>query len=302
MTTVGVYASRVHYRQWAEAVAVASGLPWVTLERGDIKAHDGAVLVASHRDSVAVKRYGAEVITLSEHGVGASYLRGRGRHPGYSGGNSRGHIGCYLAPGHYSAALELATRPKATVIRVGLPILDGIVALRDGGPAGTFHWRAPVVPESGSGWDEWAPVLLPLAGRWAGASMTAHPRLEGAREAAQAAGWRWQTDWRELLAHANVVVWDVTSVGFMAAVLGIPTIALDSARWRPEVDHGLRHGPSAIIPGLRLRPGDDLAAAVDAVLADPALGLQNVDAVRDAVCAPQPGWQQAYSEFLGVAR
>lgn len=296
--TIGVYASMPHYKLWAETLAAASGLDWEPIERDQLHLwDDGPILVASYIDSQKLDP-NRHTIWLTEHGVGQSYLHiNGGRYMSYAGGRGRTHVDLYLPPGEYAAGLERATRPRAKIVKVGLPILDGMVAERDGGPVFVWHWACGACLESGSAWDDWAKVVLPLADRWPGAAMHAHPRNLAVRKAATAAGWRWVDTWQEVVQHASVVIWDNTTVGYLAALLDISTVLLNGARWRWDVHHGLRFYEA--LPGPLLLPGNDLVQAIDDTLS----GVLEADwadvrqAVRPQVCAPDDGWQQAMADL-----
>jgi hypothetical protein len=223
------------------------------------------VLTAGIGDAHAAARWGAGV-ALVEHGSGQSYeTPGEKPHPSYAGGAKRGRIGLFLCTNEEVARRNEALYGPRSVV-VGSPRLSDLRKIRGSQRlseppsrpvlALVWHWECRVSPESFSAFSEFAPSLVDLVTIWPGKILGhAHPRLWDRVETVyRSVGIEPVRDFSEVVRRADVVSFDNSSAGFEAAALGIPVVVLDSARWRPEVEHGLRFWRWADI-GPRIRAG-----------------------------------------------
>lgn len=245
---------------------------------------DGApVLVASGPDTLAVPSQ--RWIAHLGHGAGQSYS-GAGTPNadyGYTGGADLERVDLFLCARQSEADAWSARYPDAAVEVVGSPGLDDVQevcrlrALR--APhrplvAFAFHWPSTVAPEAGSAFGDWKREVERVArdtrwrtvGHW-------HPRWPSGHER----WWVWlpgvgtMRDWRAMRPIIDLLVCDNSSIMYEAAACGIPVLALNGSRYRRDVEHGLRFWSH--VPGPMLDPGDDLRAAVEAVLDDPSEAL-----------------------------
>jgi hypothetical protein len=282
---IDVYASQRHYLD--HLAPIWRGLPDelrgdVLFERGSLSDHPlvveangrkrkgrqvlGAkrVLTAGIGDATNARRWGAGV-ALVEHGAGQTYLTpGEKAHPSYPGGEKRGSIGLFLCTNEAVAqANERLYGPRSAVI--GSPRLSDLrearAAQRLTEPgerpvlALVWHWDCRVAPESFWAFPEFVPCLPDLVASWPGKVIGhAHPRVwDRAEIAYRGVGIEPVRDFVDVVRRADVVSFDSTSAGFEAAALGIPVVLVDSARWRRDVEHGLRFWRWADI-GPRMRP------------------------------------------------
>ena len=210
------------------------------------------VVTAGIADAQNARRWGAGVC-LVEHGAGQTYRTPAGElpHPSYSGGSKRSGIGLFLCTNEKVArANEGLYGPRSVV--VGSPRLSDLrearAAQRLTEPqdrpvlALCWHWDCRVAPESFWALPEFAPALFDLVASWPGKIIGhGHPRVWNRLDVIyRSAGIEPVRDFVEVVRRADVVSFDSTSVGFEAAALGIPVVLCDSARWRRNVEHGLR--------------------------------------------------------------
>lgn len=134
----------------------------------------------------------------------------------------------------------------------------------------TFHSDLALCPETRSAWRYYDPHLPRLVTdpRWRVLGH-GHPRL-------------WPTirrRWTELgvdhtpdpdvvLSTADVLVMDNSSIGYEAAALGIPVVALNMPSYRRDVEHSGRFWSA--VPGIQVDHPSELADAIACVLTNPA--------------------------------
>lgn len=233
------------------------------------------LLVASYRDLVFSRR----PKVLVQHGAGQRYAGVV--HGSYAGGPGHDQADLMLVPNETCGQAERDTYPHIPVVTVGCPKLDAWARIpqpHNDPPvvAVTFHWQAWLhdeagqpVPEAGWAFDTWKPVIADLARRGITVLGHGHPRAQ-----------RWlKAHWNEmnieyvpravdLLARADVLVLDTSSLGFEWAALDRPTVWLRDATWRDSVHHGLRFGeplPGPELGAWVLRRPDPTAEMVDAI-------------------------------------
>jgi hypothetical protein len=198
---------------------------------------------------VVVKRGGTPI--LLEHGAGQTYRGHDGyRHPSNPGGDLRERIGLFLCTNEATARANRDRYPSIPAVVVGSPRLDVLRDLRaiarNDGPADapvlgmTWHWNCLVCPESRWAFPEWGEAMRHLD--WPGEIVgSAHPRAwRNAERWYQRLGIRGEPSWTEMVQQVDVLSCDNSSVMFEAAALGIPVVVVNSARYRQEVEHGLR--------------------------------------------------------------
>lgn len=225
-------------------------------------AHVG--LVASGRDLGFLR---GKPAILAEHGAGQSYGGDpqSARHPGYAGGDGRENVILFLCPGESCASRNSARWPDADVVGIGNPRLDDLRQIPSTNHPATiafaFHWSAGVCPESGSAWYQFRDHL-DLLGEHHRLIGTGHPR-----------GFQEMADWYEkhgiipvedfelIVAEADLLVADNTSVMYDWAALDRPVVALNAPEWRKHIHHGLRFWDS--VPGPQVDEPADLFHAVE---------------------------------------
>lgn len=220
---------------------------------------------------------------LVQHGAGQTY---RGvQHGSYAGGPGHEQADLFLCPNERCADLERARYPHTPARAVGCPKLDAWRRIPRPNPtvehrnrcgelvtvvrppatiAVTFHWRAflkdeqsKMVLEAGTAFDTWKDTIAELARTFPGRVLGhGHPKEQ-----------RWlRPHWDEmgieyvpravdLLARADCLVLDNSSLGFEWTALDRPTVWLRGADWRPDAES--QHGGPRF--GERL-PGPELGA------------------------------------------
>ena len=219
--------------------------------------------------------FGRRRAILAEHGAGQSY-RGDWRsrlEPAYAGGTGRENVDLFLVPGPDPERRNLEAWPEAPVVAVGDPSLDAYLdrpRTRPGPRAGVgapvvalaFHWENSLIPETRSAYPAFAPFLRGLLPRFEVLGH-AHPRARVEVEGYyRTLGIPWST-YDEVLARADVVVTDTSSVGFEAAALGLGVVWLNAPWYRREVSHGLRFW-DAVAVGVEVDDPAELEGAISA--------------------------------------
>lgn len=230
---------------------------------------DVPVLVASGNDLVAVKW-----AILASHGVDQVYEGVS--HVCWAGGPGRQNVVLFLCPNGASSGANRTTYPNAHYAVVGSPHVE---ALRSLPPypwphqriALSAHWDVGLVPEmrSALAWYETAyekccrdnPTAFVLHG---------HPRCAQWFEwKAREWGIEYCPDLAELTQRAWLFVTDSSSASYEWAALGRPVVHLNAPWWRKEISHGLRFWEYADL-GVQVEAGDELEAAIQVAIADPA--------------------------------
>ena len=266
------------------AYARASGI--TRARRGAPRQADGPpVLVAGYRDAAWTST--ARRLALIEHGVGQTYADVS--HMAYAGGPGWERLSLYLSPGPWATAKWHAGYPGLRVVECGVPKLDqwflggavhGAVDRPRDAPvtvAVTFHWPCKETVETWPAFDDWADEIAALAGdttyrlvghwhpRWATVGRNRLDRFY-ARHGIPV------VDVETVLGSTDVLVADNTSLLYEFAALDKPVVCLNAARWRADVEHGLRFWDLA--PGIQGWPG-----------AHPLVGM--VDAADELACRAQ---------------
>jgi len=234
-----------------------------------------AVIIAGAVDAY---RWPKLPLVMVEHGAGQTYYGDKrlASSPSYSGGDDLDHVVLFLCPNRVVGENWLRRYPSARVAVVGCPKLDRLREVqreRTGVVAVTFHWDCPTIPETMSAMPHHLRALRPLGQALgaAGGSLVGHAHPRGARRyegvwaAVGAPYWR---DGAEVLAKADVLVADNTSLMYEAAALGIPVVVLNAPWYRRDVEHGLRFWSH--VPGRQVDEPDDLLDAVLEAIEDPA--------------------------------
>lgn len=226
------------------------------------RARDGApVLVASARDYGWTAK--SRRIAYLEHGAGQTYLDNTA--PGYAGSTDMDRVELVLSTGPRSTRLWKRAYPEMRVEEVGAPKLDLLLLLalpRTDVVGFTFHWQCRRSTESGTAWFDWRDAVRAyvaehdlVLGHW-------HPKWGDTLE-------RWWTYLNvpvarhsdAILLGPGVLVADNTSLLYEFAALGKPVLCLNAAKWRKDVEHGLRFWGH--VPGLQLDPGADLGDGIE---------------------------------------
>lgn len=217
--------------------------------------------------------YGRRPKVLVQHGAGQRY---EGVESGsFAGGPGHEAADLFLCPRAETAAAEHARYRQPAVV-VGCPKLDGWAriptperGLTNGTIAVTFHWHQYVktvdgrpIPEAGWAWETWRDRIAQLAKVRTVIGHT-HPRARRELEAWWAElGVEYVPNAVDLLARADTLILDNSSIGYEWAALDRHTVWLRGADWT-DIPHGLRFGDP--LPGPELAADatmDDLLAAV----------------------------------------
>jgi hypothetical protein len=212
-------------------------------------APDGYWLVAS---AGCAKRPDLQRIIYVEHGAGQAY-------PGdpasstsgsYSGGPGHERVVLFIAPGEHVADRWRDAYPDTPTAVVGCPRLDHhhqIRRLRAERPrvAVSFHWPCPLIPETQWALPHHRRALEPLTAALRGVDATlvghGHPRAWRALSAVWGRlGVPAEPDAGVVLATADLLIADNTSLLPEAASCGIPLLWLNAPWWRRNVHHGGR--------------------------------------------------------------
>lgn len=214
-------------------------------------------------------------VVLMEHGAGQTYI-GVPDTGSYVGSKRRDGVALALVPGHKAAERQRAATPDLPVAAVGCPKIDDYLAIPPPSNtepviAFTHHWDCKLVPETRSGWAAARDQYPVLAERFPGAIMHAHPRsVANMKATLERTGMEVVVDFAEVVARADVLVCDNSSVMFEWAALDRPVVVLDLPSYRRNVHHGGRFWEWAHV-GVRcdLDLGVPIAGSVLHALSDP---------------------------------
>lgn len=242
----------------------------------------GPVVAASWADAMTAHQAGARNIVLMEHGAGQSYSS---RHRSYPGGQDRNKLALVLAPNEQAAERHrkfYRSDPKVAV--VGCPKVDAFTRLNPkpcGYPpvvAFSTHWDCRVSPEAGSAWSHnrqplVGPAMLDELVRMRDLGVIdllghAHPRIMDEVRPAYIEREVPIVTFNEVVERADLYMMDNSSTLFEFAALDRPVIVVDSPRYRPRVNHGLRFWTHADV-GVRISKPSEVARAVMLALEDP---------------------------------
>lgn len=258
----------------------------------------GPVVVSAWADAMDAHRAGVRNIVLTEHGAGQSYSS---RHRSYPGGQERNKVALVLAPNAQAAERHRRFYPHdPKVAVVGCPKLDAFAGL-DPKPCGyppvvavSWHWDCRVSPEAGGAWSHnrqplVGPAMLDELVRMRDLGVIellghAHPRIMDEVRPAYIEREVPIVTFGEVMARADLYMIDNSSTLFEFAALGRPVIVVDSPRYRPRVNHGLRFWTHADI-GVRISNPSEVTRAVMLALEDP---QEVADRRRNAVKAIYP--------------
>lgn len=187
----------------------------------------------------------------------------------YDGGPGRESVGLFLVPNQASADANLARYPGARAAVVGCPRLDTLtrISLNDdalGTVAVAFHWPCTIAPEAGWAWPTWRDALAQLS-RERKVLGHCHPRARN-----QLLNWfgaeriEFVATTEELLARAEILIVDNSSLGMEWAACDRPVVFIDDASWDPNATHGPpRFGCE--LPGPNAGASGELGALVEAI-------------------------------------
>ena len=258
-----------------------------------------AILIANHADYQRCHP-GRPVVYL-EHGAGQSYVDVP-EHPSYSGGKDRDRVAAFLTLNPHTARRESAVYGSERVHVVGSPRLDVLSEMvrapRESRPVVAFawHWDCGLVPET-----RWAfPAFQGAVKRLAASGRYSvlghgHPRVwPQLRRWYEAHGIE-AVGFRDVLARADVLCVDNSSVGYEAAALGIPTIWLNAPVYRKDVEHGLRFWSH--VPGPQVDDPAELEGAIVERLNVPGRWPQRSSHIADQV---YPSWTRGQAAELAA--
>lgn len=245
------------------------------------------VLVAAYGDLVLARKITAHTVIM-EHGAGQSYGGAKSRlfgsSPSFIGGRDR-LADLTLVPHEMGAARSRAAYPDMPVEVIGNPRLSRLSrGPQDGGKvlAVSFHWPGKFVPEM-----EWAFVAYRQAifnlARFYTILGHGHPRVFD-----QLTRWYKRAhiepvkSFDEVCERANLYMIDNSSTLFEFAATDRPVVVLNTARFRRNVEHGLRFWQYANV-GVNCDQPTQLRLAVEKALADPPEVREARHAAIDAI-------------------
>lgn len=247
---------------------LAKQLPGVTF--GEARNIGGLTLIANRHDLTQI--HPKRPVAYVEHGAGQTY-RDHPSHPSYSGGTHRAQVVLFLTLNETTAARERAAYPKARVEVVGSPRLDVLTSRRAAAGstscpgscrpvvAFAWHWDLALVPETRQTFTFWRPALRGLTEKWEVLGH-GHPRIFASLVPHyERMGIEAVEDFGEVVWRADVLAFDNSSAGYEAAALGIPVVALNSPKYRRDVEHGLRFWSD--VPGPQCDEHEALPGVLD---------------------------------------
>lgn len=219
------------------------------------------VMVGSFYDIDRVQRHR---LIYVEHGAGQSY-NGCGDHAlteayAHAGSRHPQRVIAYISP-----RISIAEAWGRPAFPAGCPALDDLVDRHrtwdEKSAAITFHWNArTVAPEAMSARPHWLDHLHEIVSWLQDYGFTVighgHPRDHDAKGVWDNLEVDFWPNADEVLAHANLLIADNTSLMYEAAALHVPVIALNAPWYREDVHHGLRFWDA--VPGLAFSEIDDL--------------------------------------------
>lgn len=215
-------------------------------------------------------------LVLCEHGAGQSYPGGAAHHPHYAGGRHRESVDVFLCPSEPALiANQLALADGQRAFFTGPMRLDRYLAQPR--PAAkprptvavAFHWDCRVVPETRWAFPYYAAAVQTLAAD-AGVDVIghAHPRAWPHLSAWYARhGIRPERDFDRVVAEADLLAVDNSSVLYEFAALDRPVVVMNAPWYRREVQHGLRFWEYADV-GVNVSAPGELAQAAHFALND----------------------------------
>jgi len=234
------------------------------------RTNNDIILVAASGDYQSANRHFGHKIFV-EHGCGISYGN---RHPSYAGGTGRRSVGLFLCPNEYVAKLNRQYYPAATSAIVGDPYLDKHMAAPKKDPGDkplvviSFHWPAKFAAEAGWAFPEYEQVLPELAKRFKIAGHC-HPRVASVMaQNFRKAGIPFIADFDRVMLEADIYAVDNSSTLYEFAATDRPVVAMNSAKYRRDVNHGLRFWEHSEV-GFNCDFPADLADTIDLALLDP---------------------------------
>jgi hypothetical protein len=268
--TLDAYSTHPHYAEHMRPVWNA--LP---VELRGVWATVGPDPDRARRQLVANRFRGRPVVYV-EHGAGQTYAGDEraAAHGSYSGGAGLDNVELFVCPSERVAARWRARYPSARTVVVGCPKLDSWHA-RPRQPAQldgarplvvlSWHWQCELIPETQSALRHYVAALPELSSRCmaAGASLVGHGHPRSGESLARLYGRHSVPYWRDsarVLACADVLVCDNSSLMYEAASLGIPVVALNAPWYRRDVEHGLRFWSH--VPGVQVDEPSELGSVV----------------------------------------
>lgn len=267
---------------WAEQWGAVWG-PAVATQREKV---GPVVMVASPADA---DRWKDRAVVFVEHGAGQTYTLPAHLRPQdlrFSGSPGLEQVRLFVCPSHVVADRWRTRYPQAYAQAVGCPALDRHLGSAAGGRparglpdeglspprrplvAVTAHWQmgGADLPEADPALPHHASALPQLAERYELVGH-AHPRAEGrAKRFWAELGVPYEPDPDRILATADLLIADSTSLLYEAAAIGLPTVVLNCPTYRRHVHHGLRFWDA--IPGIQCDEPADLPHTVTLALQD----------------------------------
>jgi hypothetical protein len=242
--------------------------------RGEVPlpAGDGPTVVAGYGDLKRARIAGRTRLALAQHGAGQSYGADPkiARHHSYAGGEDCDDVTLFLVPNDHAAARFHQAYPAAAVEIVGSPVLDELPRgpSEPGPPALGWHWDCTLGTETASAFREYTSVLRSVARAFPGVLGHGHPRRRDLSSWYRGAGIEYVPDFVDVCARASVYVCDNSSTLFEFAATGRPVVVVNSRRYRPDREHGLRFWAAAGV-GIQVDRPADLVDAIRRAVADP---------------------------------
>lgn len=260
------------------------------LREGAVEVYDGQtpkgsgpILVCSYGDIHRAARTDRRILHM-EHGTGHAF--GKSAYPNGRKG-ARDLVSLFLAPNEYTAQLIRSVRQTPVEV-IGTPKMDQWYARRFFEESGSndliaqmykfsperppviaiaFHWgeRNANPPESGSAWEHYREILPALAERY---QLIGHGHPLAAdfyQKEFERLGVEWISDFRDVLARADLYINDLSSTMYEFLVTGKPVIVLNAPWFRRSVHWGIRFWDYSNV-GPNVESPDELCAAIDRTL------------------------------------
>ncbi len=261
------------------------------------------ILVASAGDMKRA-RNGGRRVALMEHGCGQSFGGDprADRFASYAGHAGRDDIEMFLHPGAHPAGRDRARYPKARVEVTGCAKLDSLPRREgkaDSVVCVSFHWQCGIVPETRPAYDAFQHHVRKLA-HAPGITVIGHGHPRVIKRLSQwyrRIGIETVLSFEDVCRRADLYVNDASSTLFEFASTGRPVVVLNSPRYRPNVDHGLRFWEASGV-GYNANVADDLEGIVRLALTDPIEQQQAREAALDLVYAYRTGGAARAAEAL----
>jgi len=262
--------------------------------RGDL------TLVCSYGDLVSAtindNGVNGRPVVFMEHGAGFTFADPTTgiAYSSYSGSPDRPQVALFLNPNEYVSRANARAHPSTPQVTIGTPAMDRWYNDPPTTPyqrgeaelptvALSFHWDCALAPGTRSTYRHFHGKLDEVAHseHWNFVG-TAHPRMRvQASLEYNTLGVPFVENPDDILATADLLIFDATSFGYEFASLNRPVVVMNAPWYRDEPDDGIRFWQH--IPGIQVDEPSDLHEAVLDALDDTLLVQHQRQAAIEAV-------------------